>query len=285
MSVLTNDSPLVVNLENTIDIDDFNSVLKNKRKRSDECTSNLSPFLNQIQNMLDSLKKEQDQKFDTLNRTLKEQNAELQRTIEFISTKYDEINMKVVKLEDLNSKNNNYIKQLEDRIDRLEFNSRAASIEIRNIPETSSETKESLRDLVTNIGNILHHPLKNEDIHQIYRSKAKHDTNGSIVVQFTTTQAKESVIRHSKKYNIKNNSNHLNTSHLKINGPVKLIFISEHLTPKLKQLHYHARQFAKNNNYKYCWVSFGKIYLRKKEGDTKIKINNEEDLNRIKPDK
>lgn len=272
---------VVMNLENTLDIEDVNKILKHKRKRSEDNSSNLTPLLNQIQNMLDALKKEQDLKFDTLHSALKEQQAEFQRTIDFLSTKYDEMNIKLTKLEDVNRKSNIHIKQLEDKIERLEFNSRSASIEIHNIPESKSETKDVLRDLVKNIGNIIQYPLRNECIHQIYRNKTKQNTNSSIVVQFTTTEAKETIIRKSKKFNISNNSNHLNTSHLKINGPAKLIFISEHLSPKTKHLHYLTRQFAKEQKFKYCWISFGRIYLRKKEGDIKIRINSEKDLNNL----
>lgn len=276
----TSESPTKICV--TLDMDDLNTVSKNKKRRFDECSSNMSPFLNKIQSMFDTFKGEQNHKFDTLHSTIKEQNAELQRSIEFISAKYDEVLNKCSQLENLNRQNTIYIKHLENKIERFEADSCSTSIEIRNVPEKNPETKDTLRDIVQNIGTLIEHPIKNEDIRQIRRMKTKQDATGNIIVQFTTTYTKESIIRLSKKFNINNNSNHLNTSHLKINGPPKLIFINEHLTPKMKHLHYLARQFAKEHNYKYCWASFGIIYLRRKEGEVRIRINEEDDLNKLK---
>ncbi|KAL4708006.1 hypothetical protein ACJJTC_010622 [Scirpophaga incertulas] len=61
-------------------------------------------------------------------------------------------------------------------------------------------------------------------------------------------------------------------------GPSKPIFISENLTAKVKKLFYLSREFAKTHAYKFCWVTNGKIFLRKKENGTLSRIERESDL-------
>ncbi|KAL4718780.1 hypothetical protein ACJJTC_014218 [Scirpophaga incertulas] len=43
------------------------------------------------------------------------------------------------------------------------------------------------------------------------------------------------------------------------------IYVAEHLDPETKQLFAAARKFKRDKNYAYCWVKYGKIYLRKND--------------------
>lgn len=81
-----------------------------------------------------------------------------------------------------------------------------------------------------------------------------------------------------RKYNKDHPECKLNTSHLKLEGASKPIFIAETLTTKGNRLFFLARDFAKANKYIYCWTSYGKVYLRKIEGSPLIRINEDADL-------
>lgn len=57
----------------------------------------------------------------------------------------------------------------------------------------------------------------------------------------------------------------LNTKSIGLPGDRKPIFVDE----SLKRLSHQAREFAKRNNYKFCWISNSKILLRK-NSETKV---------------
>lgn len=50
----------------------------------------------------------------------------------------------------------------------------------------------------------------------------------------------------------------------------------------MRRIFYLAREFAKENNYNYCWSSRGFVYLREKENAPFIRIMNESDLDQLK---
>ncbi len=44
------------------------------------------------------------------------------------------------------------------------------------------------------------------------------------------------------------------------------IFINENLTPRNRFLHIAAKKFAREEEFKFCWVKHGRVFLRKDEG-------------------
>ncbi|KAI5748127.1 hypothetical protein M8J77_022133 [Diaphorina citri] len=57
------------------------------------------------------------------------------------------------------------------------------------------------------------------------------------------------------------------------------IFISEHLTPKNKQLLRKTKEKARLVNWKYIWTRDGNIYTRKDQNSqTRVQIREESDL-------
>ncbi|VVC98073.1 unnamed protein product [Leptidea sinapis] len=79
------------------------------------------------------------------------------------------------------------------------------------------------------------------------------------------------------KYTSKRNysSKYLYISYIYVNGPCNPVFISENLSPQTKRLHYITTDYAKSNGFKYCWVTNGKIFLRRQDGTGLILIKNE----------
>ncbi|KAI8426007.1 hypothetical protein MSG28_004983 [Choristoneura fumiferana] len=64
----------------------------------------------------------------------------------------------------------------------------------------------------------------------------------------------------------------------KIQGPSKPIYIAEFLTPKAQHLFYLARQYKKTHEYATSWTSYGKVYIRLRDGAPAILIESDKDI-------
>lgn len=140
-----------------------------------------------------------------------------------------------------------------------------------------------MKNIVTALTDSLNIDIAERDIRDIYRVKTNSETVKPIVVELNSALLKERVTQAVKHHN-KNNPKEkkLNTSHLKVSGPIRPVYISETLTYKAQRLFYLARHFARENQLSYCWTSRGQVYLRKSDGATLHKINGESDLNKLK---
>lgn len=134
--------------------------------------------------------------------------------------------------------------------------------------------------IVTDLTKVLDIPGQKHEIKDVFRGGKKEGVT-PIVVDFVSTMSKDAIIKGARLYNNKNGQNKLNTTHLKLDGPVKPIYLSERLTSNNQHIYYLARTFAKENRYKYCWTSHGKIFLRRDEGQRQIHIKSEADLHNL----
>lgn len=242
-----------------------------KRKRDHDAQDCLS----EMKQMFTDFISNQDAKFTLLQTSI----TEVITSMEFLSTKYDDIERKMGLLVEERKENKQYIKALEDRIEHLERASCMAKIEIRNVPKIDSETKENICEVVKSAGIALSVPMSNLDIKDAYRIRSKNkDEPAPIMVEFSTVIVKEKMLKAVKQFNKENKNNKLSSTHLKLAGPSNPIYISEMLTKKARRLRFLASDFAKKHGYKYCWTSYGKIYLREKEGSTHSRIDDEADL-------
>lgn len=251
-----------------------------KRKQGDD----LDFFMKRMEDMFNGWAAENDKKnqslFETV-KTIKEQNEEIVASINFISAKYDELLTKIETLEKDKKTDRLHIQALEQKIDNLEKLGRSTCLEIRNIPCRESEKSEDLCAVLKNLGGFLDIPLTSSDIKNIYRGPSKVHSKKPIIVDFVTMATKDKVLTSYKTFNRKNRNNNIYLSHLGIEGSSSKVFISEYLTPRMKNLYYNARMYASANNYDFCWASAGAVYLRKKEGDPVIRLKNEEDLKKL----
>ena len=56
------------------------------------------------------------------------------------------------------------------------------------------------------------------------------------------------------------------------------MYVAEQLPASKKKLFYSSREFGKKNKYIYCWISNSNIFLQKQEGDERILIYIERNL-------
>lgn len=212
---------------------------------------------------------------------IREQNVRLQESVDFTAHKYDEILTKMKHMEEARKEDKIYILSLENKIDKLEQQSRATSIEIRNLPKKNGETKQDLLDTLNDIYKTIKLPLNESDVKDIFRNHKK-TTTPTVIVEYGTVKDKESILQYIKKFNKENAKNILNTEHLKIQGPRMPIYCTENLSSKTKRLYFLARELAAHEKYKFCWTAHGKVYLRKEEGSQLCRIDSEGDISKLK---
>ncbi|KOB58189.1 Zinc finger DNA binding protein, partial [Operophtera brumata] len=262
-----------------------------KRKREDELLSvdTMKVYMDEMKGLFSSNMLQQEAKFSSIEKSIneiistnktkedklasldltlkgiKEQNADILKSMEFMSNRYEEMRGKLDILEADQKSSSSCIKVLEDRIDGLERKARSGSIEMRNITQNQPEQKKDLQDIVKNVCTELNVTVMETEICDVFRlkSRSKNSMPNPIIVEFSTANKKEEILNSLKKY--RKERKILTTENLKIAGPSMPIYISENLTPKMKRIYYLAREFARSHNYRYSWTSYGNVYLRKEE--------------------
>lgn len=93
-----------------------------------------------------------------------------------------------------------------------------------------------------------------------------------LMVELTSVLMKENLKKAVKIfYKERPNEETLNSSHLKITGPLRPVLLPETLTFNTQKLFYIAHEFVRENQYSYCKTSRGLIYLRKADGQPLIR--------------
>lgn len=270
---------------NLSNIDQENSI--RKRKRDD--VSCLSVFMEEIRGLLAESNRENSSKFSTLESKLEElitQNNSIMSTIEFVSQKYDELQIKLDEASNERKADRQYIQQLESKIETLERSMCSTRLELKNVPKKEKEeSKEDLCNIIIKTGSVVGVSVQQIDIKDVFRTKSKSDKPGIVVVDLVSAIKRDKIIRKTREYNRNNSSNKLNTQHLSIEGPEKPIYLSECLTPRGHHLYHLARKFANDNAYKYCWTSYGKVYLRRDTNERYTRVDSEEDLSKLRLEK
>lgn len=269
--------------QTTSDLTDKSETPTFKRKL-DDVTSPTSDDLAEFKALFETYKKQQETKHNALLQKfsdLQQEHKHSQSSIEFLSKEYDEIKNEFNKLVREKKEDAAYIQALEERVSNLDKNSRSSGLEIRNVPVQNTETKNDLAEFVFKIGKAINEPIQMSDIRDVFRTNSKVASNKPIIVDFSSTIKKEKVLKSIKSFNKGGREIKLNSSHLRIGGPTKPVYVSESLSLKAKRLFSLARDFAKLNGFTYCWVSHSQVYLRKKEGAPCVRISTEADFQRI----
>ncbi|XP_072943567.1 uncharacterized protein [Epargyreus clarus] len=172
-------------------------------------------------------------------------------------------------------------KKLSSRLNLLEQYARSNNVEIQCIPKKKNE---NLIEVVAEIGKTIGYQVPKENISncsRIAKINPKSDRPRSVVVQFSSPRIRDTFLASVIKFNRSNASDKLNTSHIKIPGVKRPIFIMEHLSTTNKAIHAAARAAAKEKGYKYVWVRNGRVYMRKTDTSNHRFINDHECLQNL----
>lgn len=223
-------------------------------------------------------------KFSELNNTFKSEIRDLVKTVEFLSSKIDDYELrfknlekKITQLEKINENNmsqKNDLFELQAKVEASEQYARANNIEIIGIPE---KKQENLMDVLKKIYSELKVEMPNH-IEYASRVTPRDKIEGrprNVVVKLERRQQKDEIIAAIRK------RKGLTAEDIDMRGNQN-IFINEHLSPKNKLLYKKVRDFSKEQKYKFCWIKNCKIYLRLNENSNHICINHISDLEKIK---
>lgn len=262
---------------NLSSMDSVNVSSRNLKRKHDH---DLANFMKEIRDLLEESKAQSEIKFTSLQKSMTEiisQNTELKKSIEFINKKYDDIKIRLDNTERDRKVDRTYINLLEDKVENLERILCLSKIEFRNVPSREGESKEDLRNIVSDTAKVLDINLERHEVKDIFRVSKK-GGGSSIIADFVSVSTKENMLQKVRSYNRKNTQARLSTAHINIPGDKKPIYLSERLTTKSQRLFFLARKFASENNFKFCWTSLGKVFLRQMEGSQHILIKSEDDL-------
>ncbi|KAJ8732505.1 hypothetical protein PYW07_015104 [Mythimna separata] len=262
-----------------------------KRKYSkDHCPVNQ---IDEIHDMLETWKAEQDLVLKKLtsdmaalkfqNDQIRVTNQEIEKSMSLINSNYEDMKSKLLRLEEERKEFIDCILGLEQKVKDMQHSSRASSIEIKNIPTPEKESVEDLISIVTNVGTSMNVDIKPDDIRDVYRLPGKAGAPRSIFAEFSTVHMKNDLLLSTRTFNRSRSLDEkLNTETFGLPGKRQPVYIMEYLPPTTRKLFYKAREFAKSNNFLFCWCSNGQVFLRKDKGVKQVRIESELTLNNLK---
>lgn len=229
--------------------------------------SEMSKMLATALSRLESLEKKVDRQCTTTEA--------IEKSMELLASKYDELLVKNAEhekqIDSLNKESAELsrklaekdaeITQLKATVDNVEQYSRRKNVEIHGVAQLP---EEDLYQVLVDLSRKLEIKApEKQSVEAIHRLKAKQDKIPAIIVRFRDRDERDLWL--SKKKTLRNEK----------------IFINENLTTAQKQLFWQCRQVSKQKNYKFVWMTNGKIFARKIEGATGIRINTENDLAKL----
>ncbi|KAL0871636.1 hypothetical protein ABMA27_004162 [Loxostege sticticalis] len=164
-------------------------------------------------------------------------------------------------------------------IDRI---SRNCNIELQAIPERKNE---NLLIILKKLCEVVKAPVEDGHISACRRvAKLNNASNRprNIVVTFSTPRIRDLVLSAAHRYNKSHPGQGLRSSDLDIPGEPRRFFVTEHLSPEQKYLHSATRKAAKECSFKYVWVKYGQIYVRKDDSSGAIIIHNLDSLQKLR---
>lgn len=258
---------------------------RGKRRHSPGVDEKISLFEGRITLMFKNLNEDIDLKFKKIESKLidiHKNTGDIEKSMEFLATNFEVMSKKVDKLEQEVKNKQIQINDLEDKYENLQRSARSSTLEIRNVPNSTNETKEVFSSYIVQMSDAVGAKITSSDIKDIFRVPGKSVTNKPIIAELTTTIQKLRLIKAVKSFNVSNRANKLNAFHLGLRGHSSPVFVVEHLTSKGNRLHYLARELTRTGQFKYCWTSNGKVFVRKMDGVPLVLITSEEQIEALK---
>lgn len=200
-------------------------------------------------------------------------------TLEEISRKLALLEKENISLKEDNSKLRSANRSLQTRVNSLEQYSRKTNVEISGIPQTKNEDVISI---VQDIGKVIGAEVHKEEVMAAHRvpSYIKRRTP-QIIVQFQTRVQRNNFLDKYKTAR-KASNNRMSAKQVNKNFHDTMFFVNEHLTPENKVLLSKTKVTCKEKGFMYTWCKEGKIFVRRADGEPAIRIDCEEDLDKIK---
>ncbi|KAH6923660.1 hypothetical protein HPB50_004400 [Hyalomma asiaticum] len=208
--------------------------------------------------------------------------SEIQSSIEFLSSKYDSVisnteanQAEITRLHtEVSSLSSTVVAQAElldklrSEVNDLEQYSRKCNFEVHGLPYKPNEDLRSIMtELAQNLGISDFQPTA---ITAIHRLPSKTDSIPPILVQTSDVASKDKWLGAKK-----------GLSSLAQTGSFPRLYFNENLTRHNKDLFRLTRLKGKEKGFKFVWTKNGKIFAKKCEGASLIRVEREYDLEKI----
>lgn len=208
-------------------------------------------------------------------------NAEIEKSIEYLSSKYDDICVQLHTQQERARDCDARIAKLDDATEEIERFSRSSSLEVRNLPIKQPLTQDDMVLTCNRIFQELSIEVSPPNIYDIRCLPSKNESK-TILITLNSVILKNRIIKAYKDFNKTSPSGKLSSSVLGPEYPRQIIYIAENLTARARRLFYLARDFAKTENYRHCWTANGRVLLRKEDNARFVVITNESQLIALK---
>lgn len=256
------------------------------KPKKDDITNDFSKFKNEIKDLLTSFMSTQQSELKIITTNLKEihqTNNNIESAIANLSIQNEELRKKIESLEQQRKKDRDYITLLETKIEDSLRCARKSSIELKNVPRSAKENCDDLINMISHLSKNICLDIDTRDIKDIYRLPVIKAgvTATPIIVELGSALLKTNLLKKVKSFNIKNKSK-LQAQHLGLKScPDVPVFVSEQLTPTGARLFFLARDLARTKKYKYCWTSYGRVYIRKDENTQVLVLKSETQIQQL----
>ncbi|KAI5637948.1 hypothetical protein NE865_09323 [Phthorimaea operculella] len=215
-------------------------------------------------------------------RELRETNLNIENAVRVLSAQNEDLQKKMISLENQVREERQYILYLEAKLEDAQCDTRKTNFQIKNVPKKVDETKQDLIDMALCLSKTVECRMEPGNIKDIYRVKGKNQKqNAPIIVETTSALLKADMLKKVKTFNTVTKQT-LSAKHLGFKTSEDTpVFLSEHLTAKGSRLHFLARDLKKSRGYKFCWTSYGRVYVRKDENSPTILINSEDQVQQL----
>lgn len=190
--------------------------------------------------------------------------------------------MKIIKdLETENLRLQKDIQGLNSRLSSIERMTRSQNLEIQAVPESKNE---NIVNLFLNLCKTINIQVNNEHIIACRRVAKLDNTKTrprNILITLSNARLRDQVISACRRFNKSLKGEQLNSTHLGLKIHPNNIYVNEHVSPECKNLHAATRLKAKELNYKYVWVKYGRVYMRKDDRCDHVHIKSMEFLNKL----
>lgn len=213
------------------------------------------------------------------NKVFKDYMNKLMNKVTDLTTRLDGVLEENKKLREEATVRETEIQKLNKRVDMLEQRSRINNVEIANFPIT---TNEKPAEIVKAVAQLVGMEIKEEDMQAVHRVPRYDNKVKNMVVQFVSRWKKNLFIQSCINYR-KNHNNNISASAINSTLADQPIYISEHLSPKMKVLLAKTRNRVKEVGWMNAHTRDGVIYAKKDANDRKKTLISEDaDLVKIK---
>lgn len=219
---------------------------------------------------------------------IKSQLNDLQKSVEFITQQYDDLlkttNSIMDSYKTINSDTTRLsttVVTLTERINNLEQHLRETNLEFHGVPQRKDENTV---EVIKKVADIVSFKLDDRELLNCTRVASMNKDSKrprTIVVKLCSPRRRDEFYSAVARYNKAHSNSRLSSSSLGFGGDPSIIYVSEHLSPANKALHYAARIKTKELSYKFVWVRNGRIFVRKDEISKFIHVKNQQTLDSL----